>query len=69
MNISRQLTSRSVTDIESKLFQCWSISMVGGWRRAGSDSAVMPSSRLCNGKEMHRIQHWQSKWYVLLPNP
>lgn len=46
MNISRQLTSRSVTDRESKLFQCWSMSMVGGWWLAGSDSAVMPSSIL-----------------------
>ena len=57
MNMDRLLTSRSVTDRESKLLQCWSISMVGGGWLPGSDSAVIPSSKLWSRKNMHRIQH------------
>lgn len=52
MNITRQLTSSSVTGMESKLFHCWSISMGGGWRCSGSGRAEIPSRRLCNvGKD------------------
>lgn len=38
-----QLTSRS--DTESKLFQCWSISLIGGCKRAEFVRPVTLSSR------------------------